>query len=675
MAIHLLASCLITENAFARISAGERKTNTPTDSSGGNNGRQASSGTKISEGSKDDYQTVIANTAICNSDINKEKYFPLSFFNEISRDENAGIQIQKKTGSNKILVKIPPIINVCGQFTPEFRQDKNTKNVTVLMKLYGTKKEKVTNEKGETVVKETKDTLLTHQEFEECLSEAGIFKDNKIDWDKVPSNGYSESLSSFDYDFDKKKDAKKTVSITYGYPKSYESANGYKPLFDFDNSATVLGESCMRAEMVADKKLYLNEGTDVLIEKLNAACDSGIAQEIAAARRSIGNAEALNDIADKLRAELDVGYLIAVKKDVDRIDVDMKKIEDKLNKEKDTLDEAGAKKLISKYAELAKELNTLYLDPAIMRLDSLMQKRATIGDDESPEVVKIDEEIKKLNEGIAQFAKRNPTSFASVYGVMEKFAITDSAKVIEDIRLKSYLYSKVYPGKTDEKRGKQMTFDMAEKKQYEQLQKFDRTLTDWTDIYLVGQGNTFPIKKVERERQGTIDRMNSRWAAYEKKEYTDYNNYCAVGMLGSVKNPVKCKEWSAGLEKRRTSELKKREKDLLFVRGRNDKLDKMGTNYNEHQRRMASRDEAEADGYEPYGSSYTSYEDNFSDRFPGYYGPTSTTAYNGANYNMGGVSGSMQMGQQQYQMPQQQYQAGQYQMPQQQQQQGGWPGL
>ena len=174
--------------------------------------------------------------------------------------------------------------------------------------------------------------------------------------------------------------------------------------------------------------------------------------------------------------------------------------------------------------------------------------------------------------------------------------------------------------------------------------------------------------------------MNSRWAAYEKKEYTDYNNYCTPGMFWvgspSAKNPVKCKEWQAGLEKRRTSELKKREKDLLFIKGRNDKLEKMGGNYNEYQRRMASREEAESDMYEPYGSSYTSYEDNFSDRFPGYYGPTTSTAYNGANYNMGGMSNSMQMGQQQMMMPGQQMQNGQYQMPQMQmQQQGAWPGM
>ena len=681
MSVHLLACLLMSQNAMARISAGERKSSssTPsTDGSGSTRG-QAPSSVKISQATKDNYQVVTGNTAICKGAVDEEKYFPLSFFQEIARDENAEIVIEDRPASKKIMVKVPPILNVCGQFMPEFRQDKNTKNVTVLMKVFGTKKEKVTVN-GVESVKETKDALLTHKEFEECLSEKGLIAEGKIDWDKVPSDGYSESVTAFDYDFDKKSESKKTITVSYGYPKSFDSSKGYPAKYGFDENATVPGEACMKAEKVADKPLYINKGKEVLIEELNAICRSGDAQKIAEARASIGNADALKDIADKLRAELDAGYLIAVKTDVVRIDAEMKKIEEKLNKEKDSISESDAKKLTGKYADLAKELNKKFLDPAIMRLDTLMQKRAGL-DDESPEIKTIDEEIKKLNEDISQFAKRNPTSFASVYGVMEKFAITDNAKVIEDIRLKSYLYSKVYAGGgREDKRGKAMTFEEANKKQFDGVQRFEKTLVDWNDVYLVGQGNTYPIKKVEKERQGTIDRMNTRWAAYEKKEYTDYNNYCTAGMTGSQKNPVKCREWQSGLEKRRNAELKKREKDLLFVKGRNEKLEKMGGSYNEHQRKMASREEAESDMYEPYGSSYTSYEDNFSDRFPGYYGPTTTTAYNGGNYNMGGMSNSMQMGQQQMMMPGQQVQSGQYQMPQMQmmgnqQQQGGWPGL
>jgi DNA/RNA-binding domain of Phe-tRNA-synthetase-like protein len=686
MAVHLLASFLITESAMARITAGERKSSSgDSSSSSGNSRGQPPSSYKVSEATKDNYQSVQGNSATCDSNMDKETYFPLELFPAITRDEGAQIDISVRP-NNKIVVKIPPTINICGAWNPELRQDKVTKNATVFMRLSGTKYEPILDAGGKPVLdkdgkqtyKETKDQSLNYADLEACLSRNGITDANgKMDYSKIPSNGYSESVTTFDYDFDKKADIKKTVSVSFGYPKSYNSPDGYQPVNGINENASVPGEACMLAANISEKPIYINKGKDVLIDELNKTCTGGDAQKIAEARANIGNYDALKDVADKIRQELDAGYLIAVKTDVKRIDDEMRKIEEKLNKEKDTLDEASSKKLIRKYADLAKELNTKFLDPAIMRLDNLMQKRAKL-DDEDPQTKGIDDEIKKLNEDISQFAKRNPTSFASVYSVMEKYAINDDAKVIEDIRLKSYLYSKVYAGKQDEKRGKQMTFEAANQKQYQQLQKFDKTLTDWSDVYLVGQGNTFPIKKVERERQASIDRMNTRWAAYEKKESTDYANYCGVGMLGSVKNPVKCKAWADGLNKRRTAELKKREKDLNFVKGRNDKLEKMGMNYNEYQRQAASKEDANEDGLEPYGSSYTSYEDNFSDRFPGYYGPTTTTTYDASNYNMGGMSNSMQMGQQQMYMPQQQMQQGQFsgqlQMGQG-QARGGWPSI
>jgi len=175
--------------------------------------------------------------------------------------------------------------------------------------------------------------------------------------------------------------------------------------------------------------------------------------------------------------------------------------------------------------------------------------------------------------------------------------------------------------------------------------------------------------------------MYSRYAAFEKKEMSDYSSYCSVGMLGSVKNPVKCKEFVNGRERRMNTELKKREKDLVYIKSKNQMLTRMGTSYNEYQRNLASQETEESDVYDPTGASYTSYEDNFSERFPGYYGPTSSTAYDASMYNMGGVSGSMGMGQGQMQMAQQQQYGGQpgyqYQMQPQMggQQMGGWPAL
>ncbi|MGZ3789521.1 MAG: hypothetical protein ACXVLQ_13415, partial [Bacteriovorax sp.] len=364
-----------------------------------------------------------------------------------------------------------------------------------------------------------------------------------------------------------------------------------------------------------------------------------------------------------------------------KIAADMTKIEDRLNREKDTLDEATSKKLARQYADLAKDLDSKFLNPAIYRLDTLMKQRAGM-DEEDPHKKAVDDEIAKINEDVGAFSKRSNTSFASLYSVMEKYAINDSAKTIEDIRLKSYLYGKVYAGPVDEKRGKPLSFEEANQKQYAGLQKFDKSLSDWTDQYLVGKGNTYPIQKTERERSSAIDRMNKRWYDYQQDEAKKYQKYCSVGWTGSPVNPIQCRAFMGGVEQRRNAELKRREKDLLYVKGRNDKLTRMGTNYNDYQRRQVANETRETEGYEPYGSSYTSYEDNFADQFPGYYGPQQSTAYDPSLYSMGGQAAVSNMGNAGMYNPaminpQMQVQPGQYQMPQMNQniQMGAWPSI
>lgn len=656
MAINVLVTILMTDVAMAGRISGERKSSTSSQGS-----RQSSSPTssKTTEAPKSDFQVVqTADMTTCSMDVDKEKYFPLELFSQLARDDGAAVDIQVRP-NNKIVVKIPPVINVCGHFTPEIRQDNITKNVTVLIKMIGTRKiESETN--GKKVTTEVKDVLLTHKELEDCLVEKGIMVNGKIEYDKVKGSQYSESVSAFDYDFVKSEDVKKTVTVSYGYPKAYvSSSDGYPPLFGFENrTPTVPGESCMRSEKIAEETVYINEGRDVLIEKINAACLSGDAQKIADARKSLGNADALKDIAAKIGSELDAAYLATVKSDVDRISADMTKIEDNLSRNRDTMDEAKAKREVAKYAELTKELNSKFLNPAIYRLDTLMQKRAGIDDDESPELKSIDEEITKLNEDIGKFSKRNATSFNTLYSTMEKYALTDSAKTIEEVRLKSSLYAQVRATKSSDGKSP-LTFEAASQKQNNLIQKFEKNLNIWTDVYLVGKGNMFPIQRTERERQGAIDRMNSRYAAFERQEITDYNKYCTAGIMGGMKNPVRCSQFVNGREKRMNLQLRKREKDLVYIKEKNETLARMAVSYNEYQKDLASKEEQESNDFDPTGGTYTGYEDNFSERFPGYFGPTSSTAYNPSLFNLGGVSGSVNMGQSQMNMAQQQQFSGQ----------------
>lgn len=584
-------------------------------------------------------------SATCKQDPDASTYFPLDFFSQITRD-GSSLSFEQRA-DNKILVKMPASIDTCGKFKPQLVQDSKTKNVTVMMQM----------EDGKTYAQ-----LLA------CLKEKNILVDDKIDHDKIPGKEYSEYSYVLDYSFDKDKDVKKTLKLSYGYPKAFSGKDGYQYTYGVDADVDLPSSLCMVAEKIQPQVVYLNKGQDALIAELKEICKSGDAQRIAEARKSIGNADALKDIADKIKSELDAGYLVAVKQDVEKISAEMTKIEDRLNREKDSIDETSAKKITRQYADLAKELDSKFLNPALYRLDNLMKQRQVLGD-EDPKVKGIDDEIKKINEDVSSFSKRPNTSLASVYSVMEKYAITDSAKTVEDIRLKSYLYGKVYAGPTDERRGKAISFEEANQKQVAGMQKFDRVMSDWTDQYLVGKGNTYPIQKTEKERSFAIDKMNKRWYDYQTTEQKNYQKYCSIGWTGSAVNPIQCQNWMQGADQRRNQELKKREKDLNYIKGRNDKLTKMGSNYNNYQKRQIANETRDSEAYEPYGSSYTSFEDNFADQYPMYSGPQQNTAYNPQMYQMGGAQQAMGMANgsmynPQMVNPQMMVQQGQYQMPQ-----------
>jgi len=654
----IACSLLLTQASFAGI-VGVRSSG-----SGGKVSGQTSSSTTITPGraveEKVEKREGTA-SASCKQDPDAASYFPLDFFSQIARD-GSSLTFEQRA-DNKILVKMPASIDTCGKFKPQLVQDPTTKNVTIMMQM----------EDGK-----------TYSQLLACLKEKNILVDDKIDHDKIPGKEYSEYSYVLDYSFDKDKDVKKTLKLSYGYPKAFSGKDGYPSTYGVDTDVDLPSSLCMSAEKIQPQVTYLNKGQDVMIAELKEICKSGDAQRIAEARKAIGNADALKDIADKIKSELDAGYLVAVKQDVERINAEMTKIEDRLNREKDSIDEKTAKDLTRKYADLTKELDSKFLNPAIYRLDNLMKERAALGD-EDPKVKGIDDEIKKINEDVSLFSKRPNTSFASVYTVMEKYAITDSAKTIEDIRLKSYLYGKVYAGPTDEKRGKAVSFEEANQKQVAGMQKFDRVLNDWTDQYLVGKGNTYPLMKTEKERAASIDKMNKRWYDYQTTEQKNYQKYCSTGWTGSVVNPIQCQAWMQGADSRRNQELKKREKDLLYIKGRNEKLSKMTTNYNNYQKRQIANESREAEGYEPYGSSYTSYEDNFAEQYPLYQGPQQSTAYNPYMYQMGGAQQAMNMGNAgmynpQMVNPQMMVQQGQYQMPQMNQaymgnQQMMWPSL
>jgi hypothetical protein len=589
----------------------------------------------------------------CKHDPASATYFPLDFFQNITKDGSLPtIEIRP---DNKILVKMPASINTCGKFKPQIFQSDKDKNVTIMMQL----------EDGK-----------TYSQYLACLEEKKILIDGKIDHDAIEGKNYSEYPYVLDYSFSKEKDIKKTLKVSFGYPVAFSDKVGkdvYPSTFGIDKDIELPTSLCMHAEKIQPEITYINKGQDVLLDEIRVKCMSGEAQKIAEAKRSLGNAEALKDIADKIMSELDASYLTAVMKDVKKINDDMAVIEERLLKEKDTIDESTAKKLAKKYTDLAIDLDRIFLNPAITRLEVLM-KQVTDMDPEDPKRKAMDSEIKKLNEDIGAFAAKKLTT-VGIDAALEKFAINDSAKTIEDIRLKSFWYGRVYAGPAD-KRGAPITFEQGVQKQSAGLQGFERVLSDRMDQYLVGKGNTLPLERTSKEKSAAVQKVITRWNKFQQSENDNLQKYCATGWTGQAKNPVQCQAFRAGAAGRLKAENSRIAKDTKYIEAKDRKLAKMNNGYAEYSRRQVASETQVSDLEASYGASITGYEDSYEERFPNYYGNQAFNPYDANNYNLGAGSGANMgnnVGYNPYVAnPQMQVQPGQYQM---QQNAGAWPRL
>jgi hypothetical protein len=471
---YFLASLLLSQTAHSGI-VGIRSTN-----SSGASGQSSSTSVTVTPGKNVDEKIVLAEGASrpsCSLDQDSSTYFPLDFFKSISTD---GTVPSFEIGKNKTIhVKFPMMIKDCGEFKPQLYQDPVTKNKTVFIQLKNGK---------------------SYSQYLACMKEKKFLVDNKIDHDKITGSHYANSNFDLKYDFEKSQDIKKSIKLSFGYPIAFSGKDGYDSTFGIDKDVSL--PQCMMAEQIASETTYINKGQDVLLLEYQNICKSGDSQKIAEAIKSIGNAEALKDISVKISAELQVGYLGAVREEMKATYEKMTKIEDKFSQNGETMDEAKAKKLASEYSGLARDLDSKLLNPALTHLNDLIIEGEKL-DEEDPRRKVIDEEIKKINEDVGAFDARKE-KLAPLYAVIEKYAINDSAKTIRDIQLKSFYYGQVYIGPHDEKRGKAITFEEAGKRQYKSMQNFGRILNDWSDQYQVSKGIYYPIQRTEREKAATF---------------------------------------------------------------------------------------------------------------------------------------------------------------------------
>lgn len=640
----MLATLLIADSAMAGFGA-KRPDATSKSSSSSKNG----SVTKTTSAVKQSGQTVGAAKVIeCKADQDSEKFFPQSMLKLLMRDKDADFNIKLQKG-NKITMSIPPIFNGCGTFTPVLKQNLDSGSVTILMKLVGEKNQE-----------------LTYGEFLTCIKAKGLIdEEGDFDHKKVTGPDYVESAYEMEYDFDKKADATKTMTVSFGYPRAFSDPKvGFQPAYGFDEKAGAVGDApCVSAEKISDEIVYINKGRDVLIEEINTACANQDVAKIAELRRSLGNADALRDIAEKLRGEMDVGYLNAARnKDVKEIEAQIVELEKEIDKGLDKMSESKAREKLAEYAKLFERLDEVYINPAISRIDNLLVARAKMKD-ESPAAKAADEEIKKLNNELSQLNKRRSgASLGNVYKLARKHGAIEQLRSIEGVRLKAVTFAKV--NNSDEKGT--LTIEGANKHHAQEMAKYEKTLTDINDRYLVSKGDSSPIERAKKEYTIVESRMNKRMSDFVATDNKNEQSYCAYGMLGSMKNPVKCNQWRSGKQARLQSELKRREKDLKYMNGISEKGNAMSQSYMNWQRTVASEESVMADNYDSSvsPSELFSFDQDFSN---GVY--SQNNGYNPFMYNMGQ--------QQQMYMPQQMMGQPQMMMQQPQMMQqpmmGAWP--
>lgn len=596
--------------------------------------------------------------ADCNQELEDAKYFPLDFFAAASRNGKT-LEISENSDGS-VSVRFPPMIKACGKFKIEMRHDDVTQNETVMVSL----------EDGR-----------TYSQYMECLTTANVYKEGNFSHKDMPIKSYdSEYDRTTIRKIDKRNYGSKPVRLLVGASKGFDKAmydtsktelTGFPPLYPYKESYDVkLPEmpapernetpidmklrQCMRVEQPQETPFLLNE-REKLLNEIHNVCKYGSAQDIANMKATVGNAGELKDIADKLQSALDRAILVASREEVDEISGKMREIEKRFAKEKDSMSESDAQKYAEQYADLAQKLSDKYLDPAIYHLDNLMKERQEISDDRSPRAIAIDKEIKELNKGIGEFSTKASLAYqGSMLPIMKKYALTDSAQTIEDIRLKSFAYSQVYLGSGDS-RGTPRTMESANNYQVKGLSVFQNELADWPDLYKARHGNVVVLNKIQREATKAAQNISDSDQKFRKHEAELAKN--CTGMFGP-KNPIQCQKYYSGMADRQRIHARELSSLNKKYNKKNQKFKSANDEFTAYAEAQLDKKQREDD----FGSGGDD-SDSFEDIVPQYM-PQGPMGYNPYAYNMGGQQPMMSgMGGNPMMVNPQMPMYGQYQMP------------
>ena len=485
-------------------------------------------------------------------------------------------------------VEVPKYIKACTDL--QFEVTKANNNYFVRVKNnYEFTPENVAVREGEAF-----GNLSFDEKYYRCVEGKGLLKNESFDRVKAEQVGeisYGITSNPFAVDVG---DGSKSVSVYFGSAK----ATAYGVAWDAGRvSPKPSGWSCVAYENLGEntQRLYTS-GKDRVYDRALRVCETESAEQILEELSRLRGSSAGN--FRDLERILEQAFEKAQDKRVDEIYARMTEIEDAMKPGADgeKISESFAQEYAKEYSALSKEISRIVIQPSTQRVVDLLKIRNNSNKDE------IDAQIKVLNEKVQAFSKRNFDKLGFVYDVLKEYSLTEEARDIEGLRLASHFYGRVYQG-TEDARGKSMSLKDATDKVENLIQSFENNrLKDWQASYATRRGSKAPIQAAMREIRERKSRMDRDYQRFQRTEQQNAQKYCGRNMIGQMKNPVRCRSWTAGRERRQRSVLNRRSRDLTFLRSRTDQYSTYMTNYEDFQQRQVEL-QSDSDPFRFYGSS------------------------------------------------------------------------
>jgi len=497
----------------------------------------------------------------CESD---EDYLPLSLMKLMSENGD-GVEIESDINDGSVpdnqktvTIKIPSYLGSCADLKPKIHQDSGSNLVVVTVEnkfplddfLLGTGKFKkarakdiparvgVTGVEGNSFTQADLDKMTTTEKFEACMTIKKQLVPNgkggaELKWPK--RKGYKTTLSeSIPVDFTPNKNMK----VVFGSPR--EAGRAYGPAYSWDDKSQVSINNpakCLAFEDMTEGGKFLFDETDRKYANLQEDCEGNFLEVMKGLKNVVDFAE--KDLfKEVLERELDNKLDEMAKDRYKRLENIAKKLNDK------NISRGEAEILSQQYLNYVRELDTYYLKPKVDKLRKLVLQKGRGKDLPKSEKDRLDKEILELNKQIGFFSSKKldkKLKSKETMANLRQLGLTEEAEEIAEFKLYSAYYARVYDTPTkNEKRGSKLTIDNAQSQIYKRLGKYRQENKIYEQAYQAktGQGN------FSRQFVGRIQQSQQLL----QKAYTDYQKgemeamkACQYTMLGSLRNPVKCK--------------------------------------------------------------------------------------------------------------------------------------